>query len=78
MLEFTFDGEPLNEDRIFKIGVQKYHYSNFTEFFGVPIEEVEAIQKGRVVATSTREILEEYLMANQHLDHEIDGRLTLL
>lgn len=78
MLEFTFDGEPINEDQLFKIGVQKFHYSNFTEFFGVPIEEVEAIQKARVVATSTREILEEYLMANQHLDHDVDGRLTLL
>ena len=78
MLEFTFDGEPVNEDQLFKIGVQKFHYSNFSDFFGVPIEEVEAIQKARVVATSTREILEEYLMANQHLDHDIDGRLTLL
>ena len=78
MLEFTFDGEPVNEDQLFKIGVQKFHYSNFSDFFGVSIEEVEAIQKARVVATSTREILEEYLMANQHLDHDIDGRLTLL
>ena len=78
MLEFTFDGEPVDENRLFKVGLQTFHVSNFTEFFGVPFAEVEAIKKPIVVSTSTRDIMEEYMMSHQHLDREIDGRLTLI
>ena len=78
MLEFKFDGEDIDENRLFKIGLQKFHFSNFSEFFGVPFSEVEAIKKPVVVSTSTRDVLEEYLVTHQHLDREIDGRLTLI
>jgi len=78
LLEFTFDGEPVDEKRLFRIGLQKFHFSNYTEFFGVPMAEVEAIRKPIVVSTSTRDVLEEYLLTHQHLDHLIDGRLTLI
>jgi len=78
MLEFSFEGEPIDDDRILKVGLQKFHINNFENFFNVPMAEVEAVAKPVVVATSTRDILEEYLLTHQHLDREIDGRLTLL
>ena len=53
-------------------------YNNFTDFFGVPFSEVEAIKKPTVISTSTRDVIEEYLATHQHLDREIDGRLTLI
>ncbi|MBR6518287.1 MAG: bifunctional metallophosphatase/5'-nucleotidase [Oscillospiraceae bacterium] len=78
MLEFKFNDEDIDDDRLFRIGLQSFHISNFTEFFGVPFSEVEAIKKPTVVTTSTRDVLEEYLATHQHLDREIDGRLTLI
>ena len=78
LLEFTYEGEPISDDRIFKVGLQKFHFLNFENFFNVPFAEVEAVAKPAVVATSTRDVLEEYLLKHQHLDREIDGRLTLL
>lgn len=78
MLEFSFDGIPIDDNRLFKVGIQKYHYLNFDNFFNVSITEIEANFKTVIIATSTRDVLEEYLMNHQHLDHEIDGRLTLI
>lgn len=78
MLEFTYEDEPIDDQRLFKVGLQDYHFKNFTEFFNLPIEEVESNKKSLVMTTSTRDVIEEYLMAHQHLDREVDGRLTLL
>ena len=78
MLEFKFDGEDIDENRLFKIGLEDYHLLNFTEFFNVPFSEVEAIRKPVMVCTSVRDALEEYLASSHHLDREIDGRLTLI
>lgn len=78
MLEFSYEGEPIQDDRIFKVGLQYYHYNNFTEFFQLPIEEVFANKKAIMISTSTRDVIEEYLSSHQHLDREIDGRLTLI
>ena len=78
MLEFKFNDEDIAEDKLFRIGLQRFHFNNFTEFFGVPFEEVKAVKKPTIVSTSTRDVLEEYLATHQHLDREIDGRLTLI
>ncbi|MBQ5326964.1 MAG: hypothetical protein J6K80_07150, partial [Oscillospiraceae bacterium] len=70
--------EDLDDDRLLRIGLQKFHLNNFTDFFGVPYSEVEAIKTPTVITTSTRDVIEEYLATHQHLDREIDGRLTLI
>ena len=78
MLEFSFEGDSIADDRIFKLGIQHFHLKNFDDFFHVPFAEVEAIAKPVVIATSTRDVLEEYLLNHQQLDRQIDGRLTLI
>ena len=78
MLEFSFEGLPIDDNRIFKVGIQDYHFLNFTDFFHVPIEEIETNKKSIIMTTSTRDVIEEYLMSHQHLDREIDGRLTII
>ncbi|MBR5004513.1 MAG: 5'-nucleotidase C-terminal domain-containing protein, partial [Erysipelotrichaceae bacterium] len=78
MLEFTYEGEPVDDERMFKIGLQHYHFLNFSEFFNLPVEQVEANKKSLVMSTSTRDVIEEYLLSHQHLNRDIDGRLTLI
>lgn len=75
---FTFKGEEITDDMRIKLGIQAYHYNNFDEFFGVPLEEVKANMKPRVVATSVNNIIEEYFATNNGLDAKIDGRITIL
>ena len=78
MTEFTFDGQPISDERIFRLGIQLYHRNNFERIFSLDFAEVEKNSKAHIIATSIVDILEEYLAIHQHLDREIDGRLTLI
>ena len=75
--EFTLDGMPIEEEKIYKIGLQYYFYLNMKDFFSVSQEEVAQTAKPRRVATSCREVLDEYLSCHQNLDRPIGGRLKI-
>ncbi len=75
--ELSLHGEPIEEKRIYKIGLQYYFYLNMKDFFSVSHEEVEPNGKPRRIATSCREVLDEYLSCHQGLDHQISGRLEI-
>ena len=74
----TFKGEDVTDEMRIKLGIQDYHFNNFDDFFGVPIAEVKANMKPRVVATSVNNIIEEYFATNNGLDAKVDGRITIL
>ncbi len=76
--ELTFRGEPVNDDMKIKIGLQDYHYKNFDAFFDVPLEEVKANMRPRIVATSFNNIVEEYFATNDKLDAHVEGRIELV
>ena len=59
--ELTFEGKPIDDDRLFKIGLQSYHYKNMQEFFGVAENEVAANAKIKVLATNATDVLDENL-----------------
>ena len=75
--EFSLHGAPIEEEKVYKIGLQYYFYLNMKEFFSVSHEEVAENGKPRRVATSCREVLDEYLSCHQNLDHKIGGRLKI-
>ena len=76
--EFRFRGEPVRDDQEILICLQSYHYSNFYEFFGVPLEEVAANMKPRIIATSLLGVLEELFSTRSGLDAHVEGRLIVL
>lgn len=76
--EFSLNGEPIEDTKIYKIGLQYYFYLNMEEFFSISHEEISPNGKPRVIATSCREVLDEYLSVHQNLDHQISGRLTVV
>lgn len=43
----------------------------------ITLEEVEKNGKIRVLSTSARDVVEEYLTVNQHLSREVEGRLVM-
>ncbi len=75
--ELTLDGKPLHDDRLYSVAIQKYHYNNLKAFLDVTLEEVERNAKVRVLATSARDVIEEYLSVNQHLSRSVEGRLVV-
>ena len=76
--EFRFRGQPITDDQEILICLQSYHYSNFYDFFGVPLEEVAANMKPRIVATSLLGVLEELMSTSNGLDAHVEGRLIVL
>ena len=76
--ELSFHGAEITDDQELLIAMQSYHYNSFTEFFSVPIEEVAANMKPRVVATSVNNIVEEYFVTHQGLDAHVEGRIVIL
>ena len=76
--EFTLQDAPIDDARIYKIGLQYFFYLNMKDFFSVSQEEVAANGAPRRVATSCREVLDEYLSCHQNLDHHLSGRLTIV
>ena len=75
--EFTLDGTPIEEAGIYKIGLQYYFYLNMKDFFSISHEEIAENGNPRRIATSCRDVLDEYLSCHQNLDHHIGGRLSI-
>ena len=75
--EFSLCGEPIADEKIYKVGLQHYFYLNTENFFSISHEEIAQNGKPRMVATSCREVLDEYLSSHRNLDHQISGRLKV-
>ncbi|HQE70711.1 MAG TPA: 5'-nucleotidase C-terminal domain-containing protein, partial [Atopobiaceae bacterium] len=76
--ELSFNGEPVRDGDELLIALQDYHYKNFDDFLGVPLEEVKQNMKPRMVITSINNIVEEYFATHPGLDARVEGRITVL
>ncbi len=76
-LRFEFEGEPVDDDRVFTVGLQHFHYLNIENTFGISIDELRKNHVDRVVATSCTQVIEEALQVGQHQNASGEGRLIL-
>ena len=76
--KFDFNGEPLDDERVYKIGLQQFHFNNLEDFFNISFDEIKENGNPVVISTSCRGIFDEYLSNHQNLDREITGRLIVL
>jgi 5'-nucleotidase/UDP-sugar diphosphatase len=67
---------PVADDAKYTIGMQGFHFTNSEPNLGLSNEELTAIQPPLVIATSARDVLEEYLRGNQNLKSQVEGRLV--
>ncbi len=68
-------GQPLQEDQLYRVALQAYHYSNCAQYLGFPPEELSQAAGLKVVTTSAQQVLEEYLHTHQNLSAKVEGRL---
>jgi 5'-nucleotidase len=76
-VRFNLNGEPIDDNKLYKIGLQHFHFLNVEKFFSVPLAEIEENGKPRMVSTSCREILDEYLSVHPNLERSVTGRLIV-
>lgn len=76
-LKFNFEGEPIDEQRVFSVGLQHFHYTNLQDSFDLTLDELWENHADRVVSTSCTDVIEEVLLAGRHQDASGEGRLVI-
>ena len=69
-------GQPVVDSKTYKICMQGFHVRNSASFLNITYEELAAIAEPKVVSTSIRDVLGEYLRNNQNVSRTIEGRLV--
>ncbi len=69
-------GAPVEDDRRYTLCLSTYHEKGAAEFLGLSAEEMRATGPSKTVATSLRDVLEEYLRNHQNIDAHVEGRLV--
>ncbi len=76
--KFTFENQPIKDDQIFKLWLQKFHFINLKEAFNITLEEIEQNGTNRIVSTSCRDVIDEYLSNNQHINVSVEENQRLI
>ncbi len=76
--KFTYNERDIKNDDTFRLALQKYHYLNIEGGFNITLDELEKNGKFRILSTSCRDVLEEYLSEHQHLDINIKDNPRLV
>jgi len=74
---FEFDGIPIADDRVLKIGLQSYHFINIEENLGITAGEL-ADGSAKTLTNSAMDILVEYFMESHELCAQVEGRLEIV
>jgi 5'-nucleotidase/UDP-sugar diphosphatase len=75
LVGLTFDGQPVEDDGHFTIGIMGYHVNNCSSYLNISLDELRASGKTKVVTTSAQEVMEEYLKNNRNIGRKVEGRL---
>lgn len=78
IIDLTFKGKPVEDNSFYRIGLQQFQYRSFKKYFNFPLSEIEENHPTKVIATSIRDILEEYMINTQGIDMQTDGRITII
>ncbi|RJO60586.1 MAG: bifunctional metallophosphatase/5'-nucleotidase [Dehalococcoidia bacterium] len=76
LTSLTFDGQPVEDNKLYTAGLIGYHIINCEPYFGVTQEELLAAGKSKVIATNVTDVLEEYLKGHQNIGRKVEGRLV--
>ena len=76
-VKLEIDGSSVEDDKLYTIAVQEFHYNNFDTSFGIALDDVLANGKRRVLATSDYNVLLEYLPCMNLTEYGVVGRLIV-
>jgi 5'-nucleotidase len=75
LVSLALNGVPVLDSSRYSICLQGYHYKKSTVGLQLTGEELALLEKPRLLATSGRDIVEEYLRNHQNLQVQVKGRL---
>jgi 5'-nucleotidase / UDP-sugar diphosphatase len=71
----SLQDKPVADDAHYTIALQGYHHKNSDANLGISNADLTALAASQVIATSARDVVEEYLRTHQNLNSQIEGRL---
>jgi 5'-nucleotidase len=78
LVSLTLNGIPVDDSSRYSICLQGYHYKNSTVGLQLTGAELTQLEQPRLLATSGRDVVEEYLRNHQNVSAEVKGRLQYL
>ena len=76
LVSLELNGGPVADDALYTVGLQAYHVANSTEYLGVTADELAAAGPSKVVSTSGKQVLEEWLRTHPNVGRAVEGRLV--
>ena len=70
------NGKEVEDDDLFTVGMQEFHYMNIEKFLQVSLDEIKTNGRPLEVATKSANVLQEYFDTHEHI--EIDGEKRLV
>ncbi|MBR3935274.1 MAG: bifunctional metallophosphatase/5'-nucleotidase, partial [Oscillospiraceae bacterium] len=67
LLELSLDGKDIEDEKLYTIGINGFHYKNLNEFMGVKPEEVAKNKEPKVIATKCTDVVEEYFSRQEYI-----------
>ncbi len=64
-------------EKKYTIGLQGFHFSSSENYLNITNQELFSSGKHKVVSTSTKQALEEYLRNNQNVSRNVEGRIII-
>jgi len=78
LVSLVIDGNSVVDSGLYRICLPGFHATNAASYLDISEEELLESGETRVVSTSTKEVLEEYLRNHQNVHRSVEGRLKYL
>ncbi len=78
IVSLALNGGPVDDNRIYTVAMQDFHYKNITKCLGVDTDSLENFERARIISTSDFDIIREYFETHASIDSRVDGRITIL
>ncbi len=69
-------GQPVDENKLYRIAMQGYHYNNASAYLGLDPEFIQTLPDHKVVSTSAQQVLVEYLNNHTNIESKVERRLV--
>lgn len=69
-----FNGEEIDDDTVFNVGIQGFHMKNIVKCLGLTKEDITSVRPFRLIATKDSDIVDEYLTETEYIEIPTDTR----
>jgi len=74
----TINNKDVQDEGEYTISLQGYHVDNCFKNLNITYEELTQLEQPKLITTSVRDVVEEYLRNHQNISSNIESRLTYI